>query len=208
MTLLCCHAPGKCIVNSWRTTIPVGSGCKWPVCQLWLLSAVADGTQRHEGQRYVYAPPKILILGGRLHLHLPQQISAHVAEEAAAFGREMHFWLQEVIEERYSVILGEDKVRKTENQSVRRLWCIRKHHHVGPSSFIATAFFWTLTLSSWTYVGHRTVSVTLRENHLLFEHPVFWCVRIQCFLFLALCVCSLSLFICNMCGHVDPGGFG
>ncbi len=64
----------------------------------WLLSVVADGNQRHPGQRSVCAPPAILVLGGWLHLHLPQQISAHVGEEAALFGGGIHFCLQEVME--------------------------------------------------------------------------------------------------------------
>lgn len=62
----------------------------------WLLSVAADGTQQHQGQSSVCAPPKILVLGGRLHLHLPQQISAHVGEEAAG----IQCRLQEVIEQR------------------------------------------------------------------------------------------------------------
>lgn len=63
----------------------------------WLLSVVADGTQRHQGQRSVCAPPKILVLGGRLHPHLLRRISAHVGEEAAVFGGRNQFCLQEVI---------------------------------------------------------------------------------------------------------------
>lgn len=63
----------------------------------WLLSVVADGTQRHQGQRSVCAPPKILVLGGRLHPHLLRRISAHVGEEAAVFGGLNQFCLQEVI---------------------------------------------------------------------------------------------------------------
>lgn len=57
----------------------------------WLLPEVADGTQRHRRQRSVCAPPKILGPSGRLYLHLPLQISAHVGEEAAVFGGGMHF---------------------------------------------------------------------------------------------------------------------
>lgn len=66
----------------------------------WLLSVVAHGTERHRGQCSVCAPPKILILGGRLHLHLPQQISAHVGEEAAVFGGGIQLCLQGEIEQR------------------------------------------------------------------------------------------------------------
>lgn len=66
----------------------------------WLLSVVADGTQRQRGQHSVCAPPKILVQGGRLHLHLPQQISTHVGEEAAVFGGGILLCSQEVMEQR------------------------------------------------------------------------------------------------------------
>lgn len=66
--------------------------------EAWLVSVVADGTKWHQGQLSVCALPKVLILGGRLHLHLPQQISAHVGEEAAEPGGGIQFCLQEVRE--------------------------------------------------------------------------------------------------------------
>lgn len=97
--------PGEHIVDSLRSMIPVGRSCKWPVWQIGLLSAVADGTQWYQGQCSVYAPPKILILGGRIHLHLSQQISAHVGEEAAVFGGGIQFCSQEVIAQRYLLVL-------------------------------------------------------------------------------------------------------
>jgi len=62
----------------------------------WLLSAAADGTQRHWVKVLSAPRQKYLFSGGRVRLHLPQQISEHVVEEAAVFGVRMHFCLQEV----------------------------------------------------------------------------------------------------------------
>ncbi|KAK5913028.1 hypothetical protein CesoFtcFv8_002849 [Champsocephalus esox] len=62
----------------------------------WLLSAAADGTQRHWVKLLSAPSQKYLFSGGWVGLHLPQQMSEHVGEEAAVFGVRMHFCWQEV----------------------------------------------------------------------------------------------------------------
>ncbi|KAK5872996.1 hypothetical protein PBY51_013645 [Eleginops maclovinus] len=63
----------------------------------WLLSVAADGTQRHWGHVLSVSRQKYLFSSGWLHLHLPQQISEHVGEEAAVIGVGKHICLLEVI---------------------------------------------------------------------------------------------------------------
>lgn len=110
----------------------------------WLLSVAADGTRRHQSQRSVCAPPKILAMGGRRHLHLPECVFAHVGEEAAVLGGGIHFcsvWGDRIETACafmpflvFSAVTG-------------------KSFHVNPVCRLL-----------WMYVGCRKESVTLREK--------------------------------------------
>ena len=162
----------------------------------WLLSTVADGTQRHKGHRSVCAPPEILILARSLHLQLPQQISAHVGEEAVSFGGGI--WRSENRDSLYCwavICLTRIQLKNKESATYNMFRGVKEMHLL---------LFRPLTPSSWTYVVHRTVSVTLRGNHLFSEDPVSPSKGSTVFSSSGV-VCFPSHIICNMCAHVDQG---
>lgn len=174
----------------------------------WLLSVVADGTQRHQGQRSVCAPPKILVLGGRLHPHLLRRISAHVGEEAAVFGGGNQFCLQEVIAFTF-VPFSAWQRHKLTIKNTQPIMC--------SDVLLENLPMWLqfVDRSGSTVCGasYRICHIEGKQSALeissvsIHEHPLFFF-----FFFSVLCICLQlcfsSCFIWNVCGHVGPWGFG
>ncbi len=199
--------PGEHIVNSWRSMIPVGRSCKWPVWQLgfspWLQLAPSDtGVNVLSAPRQKYSS----WVGGSIFTCLSRfqhmWVRRQQCSEEGSTSVCRRWWKRDSFY--FSAILClagtqfENKEFATHN-ALRPV--IRKSYNTFSRSnrILLTSDFIILNICGASYsICHiegkpsaRWVSSVSIHEHLSFIYRL----------------CFPSCFICNVCGHVDPWGF-